>query len=123
MKFIKKIGIGLICIIILMFSAFFAGRYGWKIFGFALCESAGIEQIEAREDGVYIRGFCPGSFPEGFLGYFSEQKNGTLYIGFKFSGIFGFFEKGDFEITVPTGEHVSRIMLKTGSDEYCLWQE
>ena len=48
-------------------------RYGWKLGGFNACETAGIEQVNMKEDHVRIRGFYPGSFPTGFLGYHAEQ--------------------------------------------------
>ena len=102
---------------------FLAGRYGWKLVGFNACETAGIEQINVEEDHVRIRGFYPGSFPTGFLGYHAEQVDHTLYVGFKFSALFGIFEKGDFDITIPTKGTVTQIVVKSSEHEYTVWPQ
>lgn len=70
---------------------------------------------------VHIRGFYAGSFPQGFIGYHAEQYDGTLYVGFKFSGVFGIFETGDFDITVPTEGIVGKVIIKSGDNEYTAW--
>ena len=89
---LKNTSIVVLCILALLIAVFLTGRYGWKLIGFNVCETAGIEQINVEEDHTRIRGFYPGSFPEGFLGYHAEQVDGTLYVGFKFSALFGIFE-------------------------------
>ena len=66
-----------------------AGRYGWKLLGFRACQGVGIEAAEVSEGKVHISGFYPGPFPEGFCGYYSEERDGTLYVGFRFSAVFG----------------------------------
>lgn len=121
MKLLKKILVVLLCLALLLTAGFLAGRYGWKIGGFRACETAGIEQVTVEDGHVQIRGFYPGSFPQGFLGYHARQEEGTLYVGFKFSGLFGFFETGDFDITIPTNGTVTRIVVKSGENEYTLW--
>ena len=118
---IKTIFTILLVLILLLSTIFLVGRYGWKLFGFSVCESAGIEQINVEEDHVRIRGFYPGSFPQGFLGYHAEQDGGTLYVGFKFSGLFGIFETGDFDITIPTKGTVTQIVVKSGEHENTVW--
>lgn len=118
MKWVKRSLIILLCTGTVLTAVFIIGRYGWKIGGFNYCESAGIEKIEAEEGHVRICGFYPGSFPQGFLGYHAEQIGDTLYVGFKFSGIFGVFENGDFDITIPIEGSVNRIFIKSGENEY-----
>lgn len=108
----------LICVVVLVF---LAGRYGWKLGGFKACSTAGIEQIHVEEDCVRIRGFYPGSFPTGFLGYHAEQVEDTLYVGFRFSALFGIFETGDFDITIPVKGTVSRVVAKSGEHEHAVW--
>lgn len=49
-----------------------------------------------------------------------EQVNGTLYVGFKFSGFFGIFETGDFDISIPTDGTVKEIVIKTKDSEYLI---
>ena len=71
-----------IAVILVLSSIFLIGRYGWKLGGFRSCESAGVAQIQVEEDHIRILGFYPGSFPQGFLGYYAEQEGSTLYVGF-----------------------------------------
>ena len=111
----------LLIILLLLFATFLIGRYGWKLGGFNACETAGIEQVNVEEDHVRIRGFYPGSFPRGFLGYHAEQVDNTLYVGFKFSALFGMFETGDFDITIPTKGTVTQVVVKSGEHEYTVW--
>ena len=123
MKLLKKILIILLCTAVLLIAVFMTGRYGWKLGGFNACETAGIEQVNVEEDHVRIRGFYPGSFPTGFLGYHAEQVDHTLYVGFKFSALFGIVETGDFDITIPTKETVTQVVVKSGDHEYTVWPQ
>ena len=123
MKLSKKILIILLCIAAMLVAVFMVGRYGWKLGGFNACEPAGIEQVNMEEDHVRIRGFYPGSFPTGFLGYHAEQVDSTLYVGFKFGALFGIFETGDFDITIPTTGTVTQVVVKSGEHEYTVWPQ
>lgn len=118
---VKRMILALITLVFVIVLIFMTGRYGWKLFGFSACESAGIEQVNVEEDHVRIRGFYPGSFPQGFLGYHAKQADSTLYVGFRFSGLFGIFETGDFDITVPTNGTVTQVVIKTRDSEYPIW--
>lgn len=101
MKLLKRI-IPIFLILLLILAAIFAlGRYGWKLLGFQVCEEAGIESVEVGSSTVKIKGFSPGSFPEGFCGYYAEEQDGRLYVGFAFSAVFGFSETGDFDVAIP----------------------
>lgn len=110
-----------IAVILVLSSIFLIGRYGWKLGGFRCCESAGVAQIQVEEDHIRILGFYLGSFPQGFLGYYAEQEGSTLYVGFKFSSLFGLFETGDFDITIPTKGTVTHIVVKSGQQEITVW--
>jgi len=123
MKLLKQLFIILLCMAVLLITVFLIGRYGWKLGGFDACETAGIEQVNVEEDHVRIRGFYPGSFPRGFLGYHAEQVDHTLYVGFKFSALFGIFETGDFDITIPTKGTATQIVVKSGDHEYTVWPQ
>ena len=123
MKYLKRILIFLLILTIVLLAVFLTGRYGWKLGGFNTCETAGIEQVNVKEDHVRIRGFYPGSFPTGFLGYHAEQVDHTLYVGFKFSGLFGIFETGDFNITIPVKGEIREVIIKTKNYEYPVWPE
>ena len=104
-------------------AVFLMGRYGWKIGGFRACQGAGIQSVEVTEQTVYISGFYPGSFPEGFCGYYSQEKDGKLYVGFRFSAVFGSFETGDFDITIPVKGDIHEVIVKTKTSEYSIWTD
>lgn len=107
--------------VIVLLAVFLIGRYGWKLGGFNACQSAGISSVEVTEGSVRLTGFCPGSFPEGFCGYYAEERDGTLYVGFRFSAVFGSFETGDFDVTIPVKGEISEVVVKTGTTEYPVW--
>ena len=121
MKIFRKIIAGLVATVILLAAAFLAGRYGWKILGFRACQGAGIESVTVGENTVEIKGFYPGSFPEGFCGYYAEEQDGTLYVGFRFSAVFGSLETGDFDVTIPVRSEIQEVILKTKAMETSIW--
>lgn len=121
MKGAAKVIISIAAAVFLLLAVFLAGRYGWKLSGFNACESAGIESVEVGENAVRMTGFYPGSFPEGFCGYYAKEQDGTLYVGFKFSAVFGFFETGDFDITIPVKGNIRQVVIKTRMNEYPVW--
>ncbi|MDO4749618.1 MAG: hypothetical protein Q4A39_02125 [Eubacteriales bacterium] len=100
---------------------FLLGRYGWRLGGFGACESAGISRVEVTDGQVELEGFYPGLSPKGFLGYYAEEADGTLYVGFKFSTVFGMFETGDFAVTIPTKGEIENVVIKTRKNEYEIW--
>ena len=108
-KTIKKV---LLVLVVLVLVIFLAGRYGWKLGGFGACQGAGITSVEVSENAVHITGFYPGSFPEGFCGCYSKEQDGKLYVGFRFSAVFGFFETGNFDITIPTKGDIKEIIFQ-----------
>lgn len=121
MKTIKKVMIVLTVVVVLLPVIFLVGRYGWKLGGFRACQGAGITSVEANGNDVHITGFYPGSFPEGFCGYYSEERDGKLYVGFRFSTVFGFFETGSFDITIPVKGDINEVILKTSMNETVIW--
>lgn len=121
MKFIKTVIITLLVMAILFAGVFLAGRYGWKIFGFRACEEAAITSVDVSGSAVTIQGFYPGSFPEGFCGCYTEELGGKLYVGFRFSAVFGIFETGDFRVTIPVDGEIDEVILKTGQGERSIW--
>ena len=122
MKSLKRMLTVPLTIAVVLIAIFLAGRYGWKLVGFRACQSAGITAVEVSETEVHITGFYPGSFPEGFCGCYTREQNGTLYVGFRFSAVFGFFETGDFDITIPVRGEINEVILKTRMNETTLWR-
>ena len=121
MKVLKKILTALIIIAAVLLAIFFAGRYGWKLEGFRACQGAGISSVEVNEKAVHITGFYPGSFPEGFCGYYAREQDNKLYVGFRFSAVFGFFETGNFDVTIPVKGEIDEVILKTRMNETSVW--
>lgn len=121
MKVLKKTLTVLTIIAVLLTAIFLSGRYGWKLGGFNACQSAGINSVEVGEKEVHITGFYPGSFPEGFCGYYAKEQDSKLYVGFRFSAVFGFFETGDFDISIPVKGEINEVVLKTSMNETSVW--
>ena len=121
MKNCKKTIIILLTVAVLLIAIFVAGRYGWKLMGFRACRGAGIESVEVSENTVKIKGLCPGSFPEGFCGYYAEEQDGSLYVGFRFSAVFGFFETGNFDVSIPVKGEICEVVLKAETSETTIW--
>ena len=121
MKALKRILVVLLVIAVILTAIFLAGRYGWKLGGFRACQGAGITSVEVSQPAVHITGFYPGSFPEGFCGYYAKEQDGKLYVGFRFSAVFGFFEAGDFDVTIPVEGKINQVILKTNMVETSVW--
>ena len=121
MKALKRILTVLLVIAVILTAIFLAGRYGWKLGGFRACQGAGITSVEVSETAVHITGFYPGSFPEGFCGYYAKEQDSKLYVGFRFSNLFGFFETGNFDVTVPVKGDINEVILKTIRNETSVW--
>lgn len=113
MKALKKILTVLLVIAVILTAIFLAGRYVWKLGGFRACQGAEITSVEVNEQDVHTTGFYPGSFPEGFCGYHAKEQDSKLYVGFRFSAVFGLFETGNFDVTIPVKGEIHEVILKT----------
>lgn len=120
-KVLLTIFLVLLSLTITLVAVFLIGRFGWKLGGFRFCGGADLQQVSVEEGQVRLCGHYPGFFGKGFLGYHAEQIDSTLYVGFKFSGLFGIFENGEFDITIPTEGTVEQIVVKTGRYENLIW--
>ena len=116
-----RIGSALAITVAVLLLVFLAGRYGWRLLGFRACQGAGISSVEVSEQAVQITGFYPGSFPEGFCGCISREQDGKLYVGFRFSAVFGSLVTGDFTVTIPVKGEIKQVILKTGTGETTIW--
>lgn len=123
MEILKKGKAAMFVVVMIVIGIFLSGRYGWKLGGFRACQSAGISSVTAEENTVHIIGFNPGSFPEGFCGYYAVQQDDRLYVGFRFNAVFGFFETGDFDVTIPVEGEISEVIVKTRTDERTVWKK
>lgn len=125
MKAKKSLSVRIIMVLaislVVLLLVYLTGRYGWKLLGFRACQGAGISSVEVSDQAVQITGFYPGSFPEGFCGCISREQNGTLYVGFRFSAVFGSLVTGDFTVTIPVKGEINQVILKTGTEETTIW--
>ena len=121
MKTRKRAGIILLAAAAVLAAVCLAGRFGWRLAGFRACQRAGIDSVEVRDGAVDITGFYPGSFPEGFCGCYAEEADGTLYVGFRFSAVFGILEPGSFSVTIPLAGDIGEVILKTAVGETTVW--
>lgn len=125
MKAKKSLSVRIIMVLaislVVLLLVYLTGRYGWKLLGFRACQGAGISSVEVSDQAVQITGFYPGSFPEGFCGCISRGQNGTLYVGFRFSAVFGSLVTGDFTVTIPVKGEIKQVILKTGTEETTIW--
>lgn len=121
MKTGKRILLGLLTLCLAIVLVFLAGRYGWKLLGFRACQGAGITEITVQQGQVRIQGFYPGSFGSGFVGYYAQEQDGKLYVGYRFSQVFGFFETGNFDIVIPTKGEIREVYIKTATTETLVW--
>ena len=121
MKLLGKVFLILLIAALLLAGVFLAGRYGWKLLGFRACGEAAIESVEVGKGTVTIKGFYPGSFPEGFCGYYAEERSGKLYVGFRFSSVFGLFEPDSFDVVIPVKGKIDEVIVKTEATERSVW--
>jgi hypothetical protein len=102
---------------------FTAARYGWRLFGFSMCDDMYIEVLDVGEEKVSFEsdsGFPFGS--DAFIGYKAEQTGDTLYIGVKFNMLLGVLPKDETSgfFSVPIDGQVNQIIQK-GSNEKIIW--
>lgn len=118
---LRNTAITLVTAAALLALIFCIGRYGWKLAGFRACGSAAIETVTVTDTSVRISGYDPGLFPEGFIGYYAREEDGRLYVGFRFSAVFGFFETGRFDVTIPTETEIKEVYIKTAKGSHLIW--
>ena len=112
--------VGILFGIVLIFTV---ARYGWRFFGFSMCDDKMIEVLDVGEEKVSFKVISqPNSFPSSFIGYKAEQKDDTLYIGVKFNIFLGILltDKGTGYFSVPIDGEVNQIIDK-GSNELIIW--
>lgn len=117
----KKIIKGFLVILMILLAVFVICRYGWKFAGFNLCQNSIIYDVKVNDDSVVISGRDVNLVPRGFIGYYYQIEDDCMYIGFRFSSIFGFFEKGAYEIEIKTESKVNKIIMKSEKSETVIY--
>lgn len=108
-------------LVILSLLIWIMGRYGWKLMRFSSCTGADVTYISVSEGQIEIKGRGVSLFPRGCVGTIYQIKDGKCYFGVRFDGLFGFFENSGFDTVIRTNETIKEIYLKTGRNEYLLW--
>lgn len=121
MKIIGRILAVLLILALVLGGVLLGARYGWKVFGFRACQDAAILSVDAAAGSVHIRGTDTGSFPRGFCGYYAEEAENKLYVGVRFSPLWGWLSGGDFDVTIPVEGQINQVILKTGTAERSIW--
>ncbi len=119
---LKKLFKAVLAVLLACMIIFAFGRYGWKIGGFKACGGSGISNVCVNEDNVVIEGFNASSFPGGYIGCVHEEKDGVLYVGFRYSSIFGFFETAKFEETIKVSSEIHKVVMTSAEYEYVIWE-
>jgi len=124
-KAIKNFIIFLIIVVTLIIFMFVFARYGWKLFGFALCDSPDMnftEVVAVEDNTVHIEGGTQDSF-SSFVGYVYKIDGSNLYIGVKHNLFLGFFSRiGSFDITIDARKaKITKIYYKNSKAERLIW--
>lgn len=126
MKKTFKIVTGVLSILlILQLVIFLTARYGWKLFGFNMCESPKIlcvETVYVTDKTVHIVGNTSSS-ATSYIGYTYEIKDNTLYLGIKQNLLFGFNNRnGGYSFAIEDDfENIESVYLVNENEEKCIW--
>ena len=124
MKTLLKILLMIALVAVLLFVA---GRYGWRVLGFAACDAPSTnyaETVTVEDATVRIFGGTASSF-SSYVGSIHELTDGRLYVGIKHNGFLGFLQRlGGFSLAIPTeGQTVTAIYFKGNNEERLIWTQ
>ena len=124
-KIFRIVAIVLSSLLILQLVIFLSARYGWKLFGFDMCESPKvlcIETIYVTDETVHIVGNTSSS-ATSYIGYTYEIKDNVLYLGIKQNLLFGFnCRNGNYSFVIEDDfKNIESIQLINKKHEKCIW--
>lgn len=128
MKRIVKKGIILFTIIVILFvliSVFC--RWGWKLFGFTMCNAPNgmyADSITVEDDRVNLR-LNEAYSISSYAGYVYKIENGNLFIGVNRNMLFAAFNgKIDYHISIRTnGTKIKNIYFRDNKNDWLIWNE
>ena len=126
MKKIFKIAVIVLSILlILQLAVFLTARYGWKLFGFDMCESPKVlcvETVYVTDETVHIVGNTSSS-ATSYIGYTYEIKDNVLYLGIKQNLLFGFnYRNGGYSFVIEDDfKNIESVCLVNKKEEKCIW--
>lgn len=114
----------IICISLLV--VVFVSWHGWRLFGFNTCispENLVFFYVAGDEDGFRFYGTSGDNGP-AFIGYTYKTINNELYIGLKYSSLYGFTKpNGGFDFIVPCNPgQIARIHITDGTKTMLLFE-
>ena len=124
-KIFKIVAVVLSILLILQLVIFLTARYGWKLFGFDMCESPKVlcvETVYVTDETVHIVGNTSSS-ATSYVGYTYEIKDNVLYLGIKQNLLFGFNNRnGGYSFVIEDDfKNIESIQLINKKDEKCIW--
>ncbi len=124
-KIFKIVAVVLSILLFLQLVIFLTARYGWKIFGFDMCESPDVlyvETVYVTDKTVHIVGNTSSS-ATSYIGYTYEIKDNTLYLGIKQNLLFGFDNRnGGYSFVIEDDfEKIESVCLVSKKEEKCIW--
>ena len=126
MKKVLKIFAIVSAILLILQTAFFLiARYGWKLFGFDMCESPDvllIETVYVTDETAHIVGNTSNS-ATSYVGYTYRIKDNVLYLGIKQNLLFGFADRnGKYSIALKGDfKHIESICLLNNEKNKKIW--
>ncbi len=124
-KIFKTVGVVLLFLLILQLVIFLIARYGWKLFGFNMCESPNVlcvETVYVTDETVHIVGNTSSS-ATSYVGYTYEIKDNVLYMGIKQNLLFGFnYRHGGYSFELEDDlKNIESIYLVNKEEKKCIW--
>lgn len=124
-KVFKATVIALLILSALQAVIFITARHGWRFFGFDMCESPDVLQIDTvyvTDEIVHIVGTTSSS-ATSYVGYTYELKDNVLYVGIKQNLLFGFIDRiGAYSFTIKGDfDNIESVCLVNKKDEKRIW--
>ena len=124
-KILKIVSIVFSVFLILQAGIFLTARYGWKLFGFDMCESPSVlcvEKVYVTDETVYIVGNTSSS-ATSYVGYTYEIKDNVLYLGIKQNLLFGFsVRNGGYSFVIEDDfKNIEAVCLVNKKEEKYIW--
>ena len=114
-----------IVISFLLLSVF--SRYGWKLFGFSMCNAPTAmyaDHIAVEKDKVNLR-LNEAYSISSYAGYIYKIEDDSLYIGINRNKLFAIFNgKIDYQISIPTNNtEIKYIYFRDNKNDWLIWNE
>ncbi len=124
-KIFKIVFFIILSLLILQLLIFVSAKYGWKLYGFDMCESPNILYIETAyvtDETVHIVGNTSSS-ATSYIGYTYKIKDNVLYLGIKQNLLFGFKDRnGRYAFVIEDDfKNIESIYLRNKEEEKCIW--